>query len=35
MSLRGIAFGMQGPPADPDDLMMFKPLLDRLLEDLC
>ena len=35
MSLRGMAFGMQGPPDDPDDLIMFKALLYRLLEDLC
>jgi len=35
MSLRSAAFGMLELPRDPDDLMMFKPLLDCLLEDLC
>jgi aminoglycoside phosphotransferase (APT) family kinase protein len=34
MSLRSIAFGMQETPADPDDLVMFAPLLERLLHDL-
>ena len=34
MSLRSIAYGMQSPPADPNDLMMFAPLLDELLADL-
>jgi hypothetical protein len=34
MSQRSIAFGLQEPPADPDDLIMFAPLLERLLGDL-
>jgi aminoglycoside phosphotransferase (APT) family kinase protein len=34
MSLRGIAHGMQEQPTDPDDLVMFAPLLARLLQDL-
>jgi aminoglycoside phosphotransferase (APT) family kinase protein len=34
MSLRSIAFGVQDEPADPDDLMMFPALLDRLLEEI-
>ncbi|HKE73049.1 MAG TPA: phosphotransferase family protein [Acidimicrobiales bacterium] len=34
MSLRSIAFGIQQPPADPDDLTLFAPLLRRLLDDL-
>lgn len=34
MSLRSIAYGMQQPPGDPNDLIMFSPLLERLLEDL-
>ena len=34
MSLRSIAFRMQEHPQDPDDLIMFAPLLDRLLADL-
>lgn len=34
MSLRGIAYGMQQLPADPDDLILFAPLLEQLLEDL-
>jgi len=33
MSLRSMAYGMQAPPADPDDLIMFAPLLQRLLDD--
>jgi aminoglycoside phosphotransferase (APT) family kinase protein len=31
MSLRGIAYGTQQRPADPDDLIMFAPLLEELL----
>jgi aminoglycoside phosphotransferase (APT) family kinase protein len=34
MSLRGIAYGQQALPADPDDLVMFAPLLEQLLADL-
>lgn len=34
MSLRSIAFGVQDEPTDPDDLMMFPTLLDRLLEEI-
>ena len=34
MSLRSVAHGMQEIPADPDDMIMFAPLLDRLLGDL-
>ena len=34
MSLRSHAFGVQPVPDDPDDLIMFVPLLDRLLQDL-
>jgi aminoglycoside phosphotransferase (APT) family kinase protein len=34
MSLRCIAFGLQRPPDDPDDLILFAPLLRRLLDDL-
>jgi aminoglycoside phosphotransferase (APT) family kinase protein len=34
MSLRSIAFGVQERPSDPDDLIMFAPLLERLLADL-
>jgi hypothetical protein len=34
MSLRSIAFGLQRPPDDPDDLILFAPLLRRLLDDL-
>jgi len=34
MSLRGIAFGQLEQPANPDDLVMFVPLLERLLADL-
>lgn len=34
MSLRSIAHGMQSRPADPDDLMLFAPLLERLIDDL-
>lgn len=31
MSQRSIAFGLREPPADPNDLIMFAPLLERLL----
>ena len=34
MSLRSIAHGMQEQPTDPDDLVMFTPLLEQLLHDL-
>jgi aminoglycoside phosphotransferase (APT) family kinase protein len=34
MSLRGIEYGMQKPFDDPDDMVMFAPLLESLLEEL-
>jgi aminoglycoside phosphotransferase (APT) family kinase protein len=34
MSLRSIEYGMQKPAGDPNDMVMFAPLLERLLEDL-
>lgn len=34
MSLRSSAFGLRPHPADPDDLMLFAPLLRRLLDDV-
>lgn len=34
MSLRSVAFGMQEPARDPDDMVMFAPLLERLLADI-
>jgi aminoglycoside phosphotransferase (APT) family kinase protein len=34
MSLRSMAYGMQSQPADPNDLIMFAPLLERLIDDL-
>ena len=34
MSLRSMAFGVQDEPGDPDDLIMFAPLLGRLLEEI-
>jgi aminoglycoside phosphotransferase (APT) family kinase protein len=34
MSQRSIAFGLREPAADPNDLIMFAPLLERLLGDL-
>jgi aminoglycoside phosphotransferase (APT) family kinase protein len=34
MSQRSIAFGVKTMPEDPDDLVMFAPLLDRMLGDL-
>ena len=34
MSLRSIAFGVQARTSDPDDLILFAPLLGRLLDDL-
>jgi aminoglycoside phosphotransferase (APT) family kinase protein len=34
MSLRSTAHGMQGPATDPNDLIMFAPLLEQLLQDL-
>ena len=33
-SIRSIAFGLQPPPDDPDDLILFLPLLQRLLDEL-
>jgi aminoglycoside phosphotransferase (APT) family kinase protein len=32
MSLRGIAYGQQQPTSDPNDLIMFAPLLEALLD---
>jgi aminoglycoside phosphotransferase (APT) family kinase protein len=34
MSQRSIAFGVQSPPDDPDQLIMFPTLLDRLLQEI-
>jgi aminoglycoside phosphotransferase (APT) family kinase protein len=34
MSLRNIAFGIQEPPTDNNDLVMFAPLLEKLLSTL-
>ena len=34
MSLRSIAYGMRERPADPDELVMFAPLMQRILEDV-
>ena len=34
MSLRGIAYGQGEVPADPDELILFAPLLARLLDEL-
>jgi aminoglycoside phosphotransferase (APT) family kinase protein len=34
MRLRSIAFGMQEDPVDPDEMIMFGPLLDRLLRQV-
>jgi aminoglycoside phosphotransferase (APT) family kinase protein len=34
MSLRGIAYGLQELPAGPDELLLFAPLLDQLLEEV-
>lgn len=34
MSLRSSAFGLHPHPANPDDLMLFAPLLRRLLDDV-
>jgi hypothetical protein len=31
MSLRSIAFDQRAEPEDPNDLVMFTPLLERLL----
>lgn len=33
MSLRSVAFGLHGLPRDSDDLIMFAPLLGRLLDE--
>ncbi len=30
-STRGIAYGQMEPPAEPDDLIMFRDLLERML----
>jgi hypothetical protein len=32
MSLRGIAYSQQERPSDPNDLIMFAPLLEELLD---
>ncbi len=34
MSMRSIAYGQQEQPSDPDDLIVFAPLLDELVTDL-
>ena len=34
MSLRGAAFGVSPLPEDPDDMILFAPLLERLLAEL-
>jgi aminoglycoside phosphotransferase (APT) family kinase protein len=34
MTLRTAAFGLQQLPGDPDDMIMFKPLLEQLLADV-
>jgi aminoglycoside phosphotransferase (APT) family kinase protein len=34
MSLRSLAYAQQELPADPNDLIMFAPLLEQLLQDL-
>jgi aminoglycoside phosphotransferase (APT) family kinase protein len=34
MSLRSMAYGMQDPYKDPNDMVMFAPLLDRLLDEI-
>jgi aminoglycoside phosphotransferase (APT) family kinase protein len=34
MSLRSVAYGMQKPFDDPDDMVMFAPLLERLLDEI-
>jgi aminoglycoside phosphotransferase (APT) family kinase protein len=34
MSLRSIAHGVHAEPADPDELVMFAPLLAQLLDEL-
>jgi aminoglycoside phosphotransferase (APT) family kinase protein len=34
MTMRGAAFGLQELPADPDDMIMFLPLLEQLLAEL-
>ena len=31
-STRGIAYGQMEQPADPDDLIMFRGLLERMLD---
>jgi aminoglycoside phosphotransferase (APT) family kinase protein len=33
-SLRGIAFGLQEPPADPDDLITFQATFRKVLEEI-
>ena len=34
MSLRSIAYGIQQHPQDPNDLVMFAPLLEQLLRNI-
>ena len=34
MTLRSIAFGLQELPTDPNEMIMFGPLLERLLAEL-
>jgi aminoglycoside phosphotransferase (APT) family kinase protein len=34
MNLRSMAYGRQEPYDDPNDMMMFAPLLDRLLNEI-
>jgi hypothetical protein len=34
MNLRSTAYGMQDPCDDPNDMVMFAPLLDRLLDEI-
>jgi aminoglycoside phosphotransferase (APT) family kinase protein len=34
MRFRGIAYGVQSVPDDPDELMLFAPLLERLVADI-
>jgi aminoglycoside phosphotransferase (APT) family kinase protein len=33
MSLRSLAYANREPPPDPDDLIMFAPLLEQLLQE--
>lgn len=34
-SVRGIAYGQMEQPEDPDDLIMFRVLLERMLDGTC